>query len=298
MPTNTADETTSTVFNVPPPSAEETQLLLQEIQLAQARIDQLITSGQFMAGIFANLPSELEQIKANPDAARAIQEGNYSLAISSLPQVQDLLQREAANIANGGKVDPQTAAYIDEVYQGQLASGQSDINENTRQILEQLREELAPSLGLRPEDTPIQDRGARVAAESARQQGQLTRDIASKSAEAKLNFPLAQGQLSSERTRNFADISKAATDFQGQLQQQAFLNRQLLTESAGNLGVNFVNATGSSPGTVATNLGANRASLAPRTVTASSSSFDLGQTLAGLGGFLDPILDYFNPVPD
>ena len=294
MPINTADESSSTVFNVPPPSAEETQLLLQEIQLAQARIDQLIMSGQFMAGIFANLPSELEQIKANPDAAKAIQEGNFKLAISSLPQVQELLNKEAASIANGGKVDPQTAAYIDEVYQGQLATGKSDINENTRQILEQLREELAPSLGLRPGDTPIQDRGGRVAAESVRQQGQLTRDIASRTAEAKLNFPLTQGQASSERTKNFADISSGAVDFQKQLQQQAFINRQLLTESAGNLGINFVNATGSSPGTVATNLGANRASLAPKTVTSSSSSFDLGKTLAGLGGFIDPILNYLD----
>ena len=298
MPINTEDITESKTFNVPPPTWEETQLLLQEIQLGQARIDQLMLSGTFTADIFTNPPAEIAQIKANPEAAEALKNGQYDVAISTLPQVKQLLAAEVQNIANGGKVDPQTAAYIDTVYGSQLASGKSDIKENARLALEQLREELAPSLGLRPEDTPILDRGGRVMAESTRQQGQLERDIAGKTAEAKLNFPLAQGDLTSRRTAQYADISRAATDFQNQLQQQAFLNRQLLTESAGNLGLNFITATGSSPGTVAANLGQNRASLAPSTVTASSSNFDLSSLASGIGAGLeaiDYVRDWFKP---
>lgn len=103
--------------------------------------------------------------------------------------------------------------------------------------LEQVREVMAPARGLRPTDTPITDRAFRVA-----------------------------GTIGSEAARAKLDLG-----------QRAFTNRLALIEGAGQMGLGLATATGSSPGTVATNLMGNRYSVAPTSISGSGFNFDLGE---------------------
>lgn len=289
MPLDSSETTQTSFFDVPPPSEEEIEQLLNDIQLAQARVDSIIQSGQFSSSLFENLPSEIEAISEDPAKRELINTGQFELAASTQPLTQDLLESEAASIEAGSRIDPQTEQLIDSVFESQFEAGVSDINQALTNTLEIIRDELAPALGLRPEDTPILDRAARVAAETVRQTGQLRSQLDSSAATAKLNFPLQQDALTSERTARFAGISGDATDFSDQLQQQAFLNRQLLVEQAGNFGLNVAQATGASPGVTATNLGRNRASLAPETISVSSSGTNFSDLASGIGGLLEGI---------
>ncbi len=289
MALNSSDSSETSVFDVPDPSPEELEQLLNDIQLSQSRVDSIVQSGQFSADLFENLPAELERIKSDPANAEAIANGQFDIAASTQPLSQRLLTNEATSIEQGSKLDPQTEALIDQVFESQFDAGVSDINQALRNTLEIIRDELAPQLGLRPEDTPVLDRAARVAAETVRQTGQLRSQIDTAAGTAKLNFPLEQDALTSQRTNQFAATTQNASDFADQLQQQAFLNRQLLTEQAGNFGLNTAQATGASPGTTAANLGANRARLAPETVSLSSNSTNFGELATGIGGLLEGI---------
>lgn len=97
--------------------------------------------------------------------------------------------------------------------------GASDIDAATKQGLQLLRQELAPSRGLRSTDTPILDRGGNIVSEGVRQKGQLNLGLQQQAAGARLQFPL-QRQA-----------------FQEQLRNQAFQNRLALSGQAGQLGL-------------------------------------------------------------
>jgi len=116
--------------------------------------------------------------------------------------------------------------------------------------LEEITQVLAPARGLRPTDTPITDRAFRVGGE-----------IASGAAQAKLD-----------------------------LGQQAFLNRLSLLEGVGELGLGIADATGSDSGTTATNLEGNRYSVVPSNLSGTTTSFDFGDFLSGIGE-LDDLFD-------
>ncbi len=93
-----------------------------------------------------------------------------------------------------------------------------------------MRNELAPSLGLLPGDTPILDRGSDIAAESARQQGQLVNRLSAEKAGSSLTFPLA------------------AQGFQAQLAQNAFKNRLALLGQDVSIGLGLAQAASPNPG--------------------------------------------------
>jgi hypothetical protein len=192
-----------------------------------------------------------EQIAAN----ESLLAGQSALTEQSLAGSQQLYADEMADIANGGKIDPETAAYIDEVYGHEMKTA-----------LDEVAQVLAPSRGLRPTDVPVQDRAFTVAGE-----------IGAAAAQAKLDYPLAQGELTSSRRAGLFDVGEAATAFQDQLAQNAFLNRQALLETSGELGLGIATATGTAPGTTATNLQGNRYSVVPTNVSGTTTSFDFGE---------------------
>ena len=66
---------------------------------------------------------------------------------------------------------------INQAIEMALASGTSDINTAFQESLDILKQNLAPSLGLRPGDTPILDRGGKLALEASRQKTQLSRGL-------------------------------------------------------------------------------------------------------------------------
>ena len=144
-----------------------------------------------------------------------------------------MLDASLQQIEQGTKATPEQEALIEEIRSTQLATGESDISRFRDQNLESLREELAPSLGLRSTDTPILDRGARVAEEATRQQGQLERGLATTAANARLNFPIAAGAFEANRIGFQQNLALATREFQERLRAQAFTNRLNLGRSIG-----------------------------------------------------------------
>ena len=225
----------TTVVTPNPKSPEEIALNKKQVELAQAQLDAISKQGVFQDELFAAAKPLIEQqslllqeqLKFETDPVRQAE-------IQRQLEVQgQLLDASLQQIEQGTKATPEQEALIEEIRSTQLATGESDISRFRDQNLESLREELAPSLGLRSTDTPILDRGARVAEEATRQQGQLERGLATTAANARLNFPIAAGQFEANRIGFQQQLSLATSGFQERLRQQAFNNRLNLGRSIG-----------------------------------------------------------------
>ena len=205
-----------TKVKLPPATAFEQEAERKALQFAEQRIQAVAGQAQFQAEQFAALGPQIEAQEANAARARAESDRLAPLR-AELQQIQlDRLRAGPGGVGEpidlggpietggpidlGGAIDlggpipleatPEQIRLIDEAIDAQIALGGSDIETATRRGLELLREELAPSLGLRSTDTPILDRGGRVVEEGLRQFSQLSRDARATGAEQRLNFPL------------------------------------------------------------------------------------------------------------
>lgn len=154
----------------------------------------------------------------------------------------ELLELELERIRNPGGVTPQQQALIDEAFDRAIAAGEIDIERFQTELNQRIFQEFAPSAGLRPGDTPVLDRAGIVAAEAARQQGQLISGLRGQQAATSLTFPLAQNQLTAQRTQFQQQFGESITQFQEQLRQQAFTNRLNVQGQTGGFGLGL--ATG------------------------------------------------------
>ena len=195
-----------------PPTPEETALLNQEIALGAERL-----------------------------AAIKSQSGMQSSLMTSMGfnPITGVYDPSKATLKPGG-IDPESSKLVDDIY-----------GQEMKNALEQVTQVTAPARGLRPTDTPIQDRSFRVA-----------------------------GTIGAESARAKLDLS-----------QRAFLNRLGLIEGTGQMGLGLATATGSSPGTVATNLQGNRYSVAPTSINQSGMGFDPSKV--DWGSLFDKAQDFF-----
>ena len=166
-----------------------------------------------------------------------------------------------------GEATPEQQRLIDEAINRSLELGRSDISRAQSQATEQLTQELAPTLGLRSSDTPIQDRGARIAAESVRQQGNLANQLEGQRASLGLEFP------------------QAIQQFQSSLRQNAFLNRLQLAGTGSTAGLGLAGVSQPNAGAVLANQGSFGKSRDP--------AGGLGTVLGGAGGLLRGIGSIF-----
>ena len=218
-----------------PPSEEERALQAQQLKLAEFQLEELQRQSTLQQE-FAGQIQPLLDIQAE-EAQRALEQ-----AEKFGPIQEELLTLALEDLRRGGAATPEQISLIEEAGAAAIARGETDIERFRGEGLEVLREELAPSLGLRPSDTPILDRGSRLAAEAARQQGQLVQGVRGAEATARLNFPLAQSQLLQASAFGQQSLAEAARQFQDNLRQQAFTNRLNLQSTVGGLGLGL--ATG------------------------------------------------------
>jgi len=155
----------------------------------------------------------------------------------------ELLQIEMDRIRSGGAATEEQKRLINESTEAQIDRGSSDIAAFGQQQLDIIKDQLAPSRGLRPSDTPIQDRGFLLGGELARQQGNLVSDLRGQQAQAELNFPLAANQANASLSQFQQQLGESAGQFQSQLQQQAFSNRLNLFGQIGQAGLGLVGST-------------------------------------------------------
>jgi len=224
------------------PSPEETELTKRQIQLAEFQLEELRAQRELQTAERERLEpfiAELEKLAPlQADFARQQLERAGRLG----PIEEELLNLELERIRRGGAATEEEQALIDEAAARAIEQGESDIGRFQSEITERIAQELAPGLGLRPTDTPIQDRAGRIAAEATRQQGQLVSGVRQAQATAGLNFPLARQQLESAQTQFQQQLSQATGQFQQQLQQAALLNRLRLSQAPQQLGLGL--ATG------------------------------------------------------
>ena len=255
------------------PSAEERALQGKQLELATFQLEELRRQSTLQQEFAADIGPLLEQQTADAQLARERGEALF-------PIQEELLQLALEDIRRGGAATPEQIELIQQAGDAALDRAGVDIERFRTEGLTALREELAPSLGLRPGDTPILDRGARVAAEATRQGGQLASNIRGAEATARLNFPLAQSQLLQASALGQQNLAQATSQFQDQLRQAAFTNRLNLQSNVGGLGLGL--ATGVSvpfPGF-------------QRGQTTSTSGFGLsgiGSLAGGVGGILSGI---------
>ena len=209
---------TTTTVNIPPPS--ETELELQKVQLEVAQKQLGLFEGQAESQdeAFNVLSGQLEQLTKASDAALA-------QAAGTDPLFKEIAQKQLDILNRGGRASDEEKQLIAEATAAASAQGKSDIQTFERESLENIRNILGPSRGLRPGDTPLLDAGGRVSTEANRQFGQLQSGLAETRANAELNFPLARDQLLSGVGQFQQQLAESARNFQSNIRQQSFQNQ-------------------------------------------------------------------------
>ena len=154
----------STTIEPSQPSPEERQLQLRQLELAEFQLEALRKQFALQEGFAEELGPLFEILAADAERAR-------ERALKQEPIQDELNQLALEDLRRGGAASPEQIKLIEDAGSAAVERGGVDIERFRTESLEALREELAPSLGLRPTDTPILDRGAKVAAEATRQGG-------------------------------------------------------------------------------------------------------------------------------
>jgi hypothetical protein len=261
-------------------SKEQRELTQQQITLGEFQKEELERQRVLQEEAFAAVePSaaSFEQFVSDQDQEQAGQ-----------ADVRDeLLQAQLDRIRAGGAATPEEIALINSATEQALAAGETDINRFLKFGLEQLREELAPQLGLRPGDTPILDRGSRVAAEAARQQGQLVSNLRGQQFQSQLNFPLQRAGVFGALTSDQQNIQEQIRQFQAQLKQGAFINRLQLAGGRATAGLGLAGASTPNIGPAFASVGGVTKGRDPSQglLNFSESFSNIGNTISGGAGF-------------
>lgn len=274
----------STVVNVPGPTAEETELTKQQIELQKQQIEILKQQRVEQGTAFEFLQKSLDELNKR------------QASLETDPVLKEITDLQLDVLRRGGRASPEERQLIKEATDAALAQGASDIETAQTAALKGVRDVLAPSRGLRPTDTPIQDQANQIGAEGVRQLGQLTRGLRGAQASAELDFPLARGQFLTEVSGFASNLAQASREFQAGLREQAFQNQLALAgmRQQGQLGLMGVQPSGAAALQALTNVRRSQ------TTTTSSFSqrgpsnvlgglgmlaFGLGSLGSGIGGF-------------
>lgn len=285
----------TTTVQIPEPSAEEKALTAKQVELAEAQLNAINQQTALQKELFSG-SKELADIQTGI-LKQLVDQTNSPEAQQFQALQSEVVNRQLEILRRGGAASPEEIALIKGATDSAIAAGEGDIGRFETESFERLREELAPSLGLSPTDTPILDRGGRIAKEGLRLRGDLSKNLRAAEAQARLNFPLAKDQFLAGIGESTLNLAQAADAFQADLRQQALLNRLQVGDALqsrlgmvmqGGLGL----ATGI-PGASALNSAASAMAATRMQQTATSTrtkqgmSFaDTGAIMGGIGGIM------------
>jgi hypothetical protein len=186
------------------------------------------------------------------DQAGLVQE-EFGRAREGGALVDESIAAERERLAAGDEIETgltdEQRANINALAEAELASGEADINRFRDEALEAIREEVGPARGLAPGDTPLIDRGGRVAREAINAFGQLSSDVRGREAANLLNFPLTERGLALQERqgalaeRGFAaNLGASAAATAEGFRQRGIENRLALAGQSGSQGLGL--ATG------------------------------------------------------
>ncbi len=165
-----------------------------------------------------------------------------------IPIEQQILEEQLASILRGGLPSEEVFAEIDKLLAETRGIGTEAIDKSIENAIRQVVEEVAPSRGLRPTDSPILADLERIGEEGVRQKGLFERELVRSRSQLALGQGLQIGQLSQPITAPSLARTAASTGFSG-----AFPSSFGLTQ----------NATAPVLGTTAGVRGVTTANLAP-----------------------------------
>ena len=227
-----------------PPTEGESELQNIILELARQQIGAVSAQREFQLRQLGAVAPIAEQLSAEQQAqADVFAPAQQGLAQTDLTALQDIQQ--AQNQLRGlelqrlttGELTPEQEARITDAQRTSFEAGTFDIDRSLGLGLTQLREELAPSLGLRASDTPIQDRGGLLAREALNQRGRLASTLAANAAQQRLQLPFQASQASQA-------FQGSLQNFRSNLQQQGFENRLRLADLAGRQGIGLASIGG------------------------------------------------------
>lgn len=239
---------TTTTVQQAAPSPEEDAYLQSQQALAAKQLD-IITSQQdfnqsYMDQLKPVLDAQLQLTQqqlaqASDPATQAYNQALQQYQMQNLQDAADLaplqkqvLEAQLQQTLNGNAATPEQSAQIDAATQAAMDAGKQQIQSFSDDALTQLRRDLSPTLGLRPTDQPIVDRGAAIQKAATNQYGQLVSNLQSANAQAKLDYPLAAAGVTQAGSNFAASLDNAAQQFQASLSDAATQNRLRLLSSA------------------------------------------------------------------
>lgn len=287
---------TTTTVNPSPPSAQENAYYQSQQDLAAKQLEILSSQQDFNKSYMDQIKPILDQqtqllsqqlAAQNDPTQKALTDATTKQQLQALQDQADLeplqkqvLQKQLQDSLNGTNATPEQAAQIDAATSAAFDKGQQQVSQFSSDALDQLRQNLSPSLGLRPTDTPITDRGGLIAREGIRQVGQLSSSLAEANANAKLNYPLAASGVEQAGANFAGSLQQASDQFQAGLQDAAATNRLRLLGAAGDT---INSGTNTGIGLVTGSRG-NPLSFQQGSTTTSNSSPGIGTFLSGAGG--------------
>lgn len=259
---------------------EERAYQASQTALAQKQLDILNYQSSFQQDYLNSIKPLLDQqlAAAQDPVQQEIAARSNALQLQQLqdqadlaPLQKQLAQKQLEDAQRGYAATPEQVAQINAATQAAQQSGESDINAFQQNSERQLAQNLAPSLGLRPTDTPIVDRGQLVAQEAQRQQGQLTSTLAQAKADAQLNYPLNAAGVSNAASQFQQSLNLSRNSFTADLANAAANNRMALIGQGMQGGIGLAGAGRGNP-----------ISFSRNTTTSTSPGF--ADILGGLGG--------------
>lgn len=260
-------------------SPEQKRLIATTERLAGLQESLIGESAGLVRDSASTLTGLAGEEEALASARNALSLNDLQFAQNINAPLQEALTLDQANrILQGASPTDSQRAFLGDIRQNQIASGQSDIAGFYENALGMLGQNLGNQGALRAlEETPNFDRGGRIAGESARLQEQLASNARAQEASNLLNFPLQEGQAIGGLAGDQLNRSQAIQQFQSQLRQQSLVNRaQLQQQQVGQL-AGLATGFNSQLGSVLSQLQPNT------TTTTSGSPGALGFLQAGAG---------------
>jgi len=278
---------------------EEIEYTKQQIELAKQQLKLVEEEHGWQSEIYALTKPLLEkyalmvdqdfadmqtpEYQAMKQKQQQLDTANIDAQLRNLPLQEELLQRQLDEIRRGGAATDEQKRLIADVADRALNAGQTDINRFLGAGLDQVRNQMAPARGMRPDDGPMQEAAQRVLEEAVRQQGQLAQQVRGAQSQAELNFPLAAGQVTNQVNQWQQGFNQDMNQFLSGLKTQAAQNRTALMGqlfsapmTAGDRGLNLINMSRPNPVNFPQN-------------TTQTTKQSGGSILGGIGGLLSGI---------
>jgi len=174
------------------PSAAALPVPAAETELPPPTAAPELPAAQDPAALGLDFAAIREKVEADTLARRGLITGQRDFIEGILAEQENLTEGQKALISRAAN--------------NAISLGRGDIQTGLRDNLEILREELAPARGLRSTDSPIIDRGSKLALDSLRLEERLASNIRGAESAALIDLPRVQREFQLSTSKQLAEL--------------------------------------------------------------------------------------------